>query len=106
MEAYQRRHPEFRVRHGYVELATPALHDALRDAARDANRVIVVPLFLFAAGHVKNDLPLAIQSARAEFPQTQFAAARALGVHPALAALAYDRADSGRIANSHAALRR
>ena len=101
--AYQRRHPEFAVRHGYIELAAPALADALRDAARDASQVIVIPLFLFAAGHVKNDIPIAIQSARADFPQIQFSAARALGVHPALAALAYDRADAAAHLNGHAA---
>ena len=47
---------------------------------------------LFAAGHVKNDLPLALAEARRAFPATRFSAARALGVDPGLVDLAYARA--------------
>src|SRR5258708_29560213 len=39
---------------------SPALSDALAQlGAAHAEEVVVVPLFLFAAGHVKNDIPLA-----------------------------------------------
>jgi sirohydrochlorin ferrochelatase/(2Fe-2S) ferredoxin len=53
---------------------------------------VALPLFLFAAGHVKNDLPLALATARARFPSVRFVAARPLGVHPSLAELAWARA--------------
>lgn len=89
---YRARHPELRVMVGYIELARPLLVDALDEAARSARRVVLVPLFLFAAGHVKNDLPLAVEDARARFPGTAFSIAPCLGVHPALAEVAYDRA--------------
>jgi sirohydrochlorin cobaltochelatase len=77
---------------GYVELAKPALLDALVDAAARHDRVVALPLFLFTAGHVKNDLPLALDAARRHAPHTRFAAARALGVHPTLAELIWARA--------------
>jgi len=83
------------VEHAYVELAEPALADGLDALARRARRVIVAPLLLFAAGHVKNDVPLAIERARRAHPRVQFAAARALGVHPALVDLAVARAQAG-----------
>lgn len=54
----------------------------------------MLPLFLFAAGHVKNDLPLALAEARRAFPATRFSAARALGVDPGLVDLAYARVPS------------
>jgi sirohydrochlorin ferrochelatase/(2Fe-2S) ferredoxin len=92
--AYRAARPELEVGWGYVELAEPALSDALRDLARRADHVVVLPLFLFAAGHVKNDLPLALHAARREFPAVRFTPVRALGVHPALAELAFERAQA------------
>jgi len=86
------RRPQFDVHHAYVELAAPALADALSALAADHDRVVVVPCFLFAAGHAKNDIPLSLARARAQFPQVSFQAARVLGVHPDLAALTFERA--------------
>jgi sirohydrochlorin cobaltochelatase len=79
------------VAYGYVELAQPPLQVALHELAQRADHVVVLPLFLFAAGHVKNDLPLALHEARQRFPTVRFAAARALGVHPYLVTLASER---------------
>lgn len=90
--SYAGAHPELDVGHGYVELAQPALLPALRRLAERADHVVALPLFLFAAGHVKNDLALALEQARREFPDTRFTAARALGVHPSLVELAFERA--------------
>jgi sirohydrochlorin cobaltochelatase len=90
--SYRAARPALEVAHGYVELAAPLLAPALRALADRADRVIAVPLFLFAAGHVKNDIPLALADARRDRPHVRFTAARALGVHPALVELAFDRA--------------
>jgi sirohydrochlorin ferrochelatase/(2Fe-2S) ferredoxin len=83
---------EFDVRHAYVELAAPSLADGLDAIARDNDRVVVVPCFLFTAGHVKNDIPLALAAVRRKFPEVRFEAGRVLGVHPAMAELAFQRA--------------
>lgn len=92
VEAYRATRPELEVATAYIELAEPLLQEALASAASRASRVIVVPLFLFAAGHVKNDVPLALDAARARFPGVTFAAAPPLGVHPGLVGLAWERA--------------
>jgi len=84
--------PSHDVTIGYVELAQPPLATALAAAGARHERVVALPLFLFAAGHVKNDLPLALDSARLQQPRTTFTAARALGVHPLLAELVWERA--------------
>ncbi len=89
---YRSGRPDLTVAHGYIELAQPSLITALRDLAQQVDIVVVLPLFLFAAGHVKNDIPLALAQIRNEFPSTQFVVARALGVHPSLVDLAYERA--------------
>jgi sirohydrochlorin cobaltochelatase len=62
--AYRARRPELRVAHGYVELAQPSLRAALGALCAEVDQVLVLPLFLFAAGHVKNDIPLALEQAR------------------------------------------
>jgi len=94
VERYRQCHAEVDVTHGYIELAQPNLTEALAAAAQRARRVAVLPLFLFAAGHVKNDIPLALEAARRQFPQVEFSATHALGVPPLLAQLAYERAAS------------
>ena len=90
---YQARRSDLEVRYGYVELAQPSLSDALAELPADCDEAILLPLFLFAAGHVKNDLPLALTAARRQRPAICFRAARALGVHPALVGLALQRAE-------------
>jgi sirohydrochlorin ferrochelatase len=84
--------PEFEVQSAYVELAAPSLADGLNAIASRNERVVVVPCFLFTAGHVKNDIPLAVAEARRKFPTVRFTAGRVLGVHPAMAELAFLRA--------------
>lgn len=90
--AYRAGRPDLHVMHGYVELARPSLATALRELAQRTDSVVILPLFLFAAGHVKNDIPLVLAQTRQEFPTVRFTAANALGVHPNLIELAFERA--------------
>jgi len=90
--AYREARPGLEVAHGYVELAQPALVPALHALADRVDHVVALPLFLFAAGHVKNDIPLALAEVRRARPGVRFTAARALGVHPGLVELAFERA--------------
>jgi sirohydrochlorin cobaltochelatase len=91
-DAYRSRRRELDIATGYIELADPLFEDSLTRAASRARRVVVVPLFLFGAGHVKNDVPLGLEAARARFPGVSFCAAPSLGVHPDLVELAWERA--------------
>jgi sirohydrochlorin cobaltochelatase len=84
-------HQEFDISHAYVELASPSLAEVLSASAGRHDRVVVVPLFLFTAGHLKNDIPLALAAAREQFPKVEFTATRELGVHNALIDLAFER---------------
>jgi sirohydrochlorin cobaltochelatase len=93
-DAYRAEHPELSVGVAHLELAAPLLAAGLDTAARTAHHVVVVPVFLFAAGHVKVDVPLAVAEARRRNPGTTFVVAPWLGVHPALVSIARDRARS------------
>jgi len=92
--ALRQRRPKLDVGHTYIELAQPLLADKLAQLAETAERVVLVPLFLFAAGHLKDDVPGALAAARRAFPRTRFQAANALGVHRSMVELALSRAHS------------
>lgn len=71
-EAWRARQPEWRIEVCFIEFAPVMLHAGLRHAAQGAERVLVLPLILNAAGHVKMDIPQAIDTARLDCPGTQF----------------------------------
>ena len=75
----------------YLELAEPAIPDAIETLAPTCRRLTVVPLSLFGASHVKNDIPLAVQTARARFDGVTIRYGSHLGVHPSLVDLLDDR---------------
>jgi len=89
--------PESQIRFGYIELAEPLLEKALEDAAEETDEVMVLPLFLFAAGHVKRDIPSAVQEAREKFPHVHFLIAPPLGVHPHMIRLVLKRLSESRV---------
>jgi sirohydrochlorin cobaltochelatase len=89
--AYRSRNPLLSIEHCYLELAEPTLADALDACARRRQEVVILPLFLFAAGHTKNDIPLALSHARRNHPNVHFRSARTLGVHPNMVDLANER---------------
>ncbi|WP_338762975.1 sirohydrochlorin chelatase [Massilia sp. METH4] len=82
------RQPGWRIELCFIEFAPPELNAALLAAARQARRVLVVPLVLNAAGHVKMEIPEAIEGARAACPQAEILLAPHLGASdPVLAVL-------------------
>ena len=54
----QKRYSNILVEYGFLEFAKPSLIDALEKLReRSIKKVIAIPAMLFAAGHVKNDIP-------------------------------------------------
>ncbi|MCU4799067.1 NAD(P)H-dependent oxidoreductase subunit E [Halobacteria archaeon HArc-gm2] len=76
----------------YLELASPAIDEAIAGLAPTASRLTVVHLSLFAASHVKNDVPLAVTQARSRHPDLTIRNGAHLGIHPAIVDLLDDRA--------------
>jgi sirohydrochlorin ferrochelatase/(2Fe-2S) ferredoxin len=76
---------------GFVELAEPTLPHALERAASTATEVAVMPFVLFAASHVKSDIPLHIQTARTRYPHVRFAEGAPIGLHPRVLEILEDR---------------
>src|SRR5260221_14768378 len=94
--------PRYDVETGYLEFARPMIRDGL-DAltARGAKRILALPGMLFAATHVKNDLPWELNTFMAENPGVEARFGRDL----AIAAKLLDAA-AGRIASAELAARR
>lgn len=77
--------PDHRVESGFLEFATPVIGtglDKLRDAG--AKKIICLPGMLFAAGHVKNDLPSEINTYAAENEGLEMVFAADLGINAGL----------------------
>lgn len=74
----------------FLEITEPDLAGGIRTAVANAGksgRVLTLPLLLGAAGHQKNDLPVALQWARSEFPGVQFSLAAPFEPHIKLTSL-------------------
>jgi sirohydrochlorin cobaltochelatase len=77
--------PDFMVESGFLEFARPIIRDGLdKLTAAGVSRILAVPGMLFAAGHVKNDLPWEVNSFAAEHPDLQVEFGRELGIDPKL----------------------
>ena len=86
-QQWQAQHPDWRIELCYIELAEVLLDDGLSRAAQGAERVIVVPLIISAAGHVKMEIPDHIEAAREKFPGVEFIYAPHLGSNETLLAI-------------------
>jgi len=76
----------------FLEFAEPTISDGFRRLVeRGAQRVIVVPLMLFAAGHAKEDIPREILQVREDYPHVAVEQCEHLGCHPAMIALSAQR---------------
>jgi sirohydrochlorin cobaltochelatase len=91
--------PEYDVETGYLEFARPMIRDGLdKLKARGARRILAVPGMLFAATHVKNDLPWEINTFAAENPGIEVNFGRDLAIDGKLLEAASERIAAAEIA--------
>jgi sirohydrochlorin cobaltochelatase len=77
---------------GYLEFARPTLQEGLGQLmARGARHILAVPGMLFAASHVKNDLPWEMNSFMAEHPGIEVRLGRDLAIDAKLLTAAAER---------------
>ena len=74
----------------FLEFMSPTLPEAIAALAQaGARRVAVVPVFLAQGGHLKRDLPVLLEEARAAHPGCEITLATAAGeADPVVAAMA------------------
>ena len=79
-DTWRTQHPDWRIKVCYIEHAEVLLAEGLNKAAANSHRVVVVPLILNAAGHVKMELPQALDAARICHPGVEFICTAHLGM--------------------------
>ena len=79
-EAWRQRRPGERIEVCFIEHAEVLIDEGLDRAARGARRVVLIPFILNAAGHVKMELPAAVEAARERHPDVEFVVTRHLGM--------------------------
>jgi sirohydrochlorin cobaltochelatase len=90
--ALRPRFPDYDFATGYLEFAQPNIRDGLAElVARGARRIYAVPGMLFAASHVKNDLPWEMNSFIAANPGIDLRLGRDLAIDAKLINAAADR---------------
>ena len=77
---WREKHPAWRIEVCFIEHAEVLLDEGLDRAARGAKKVIAIPFILNAAGHVKMELPHALEEARTRHPGVEFVVTRHLGM--------------------------
>mgnify|MGYP001161957725 FL=1 len=93
VQLWRQRHPDWRIELCFIELAETLLDAGLDRAATHGRRVMVLPLILNAASHVKKDIPAAIAAARVRHPTIEFACAPHLGLGREIFAIVKRRLD-------------
>lgn len=71
--------PGVQVEAGFVELTPPTVEQALTTVLAESHSAVVVPLMLGKGGHVRDDIPESMDTARQAHPGVQLAYARHLG---------------------------
>lgn len=86
------RRPELKIETCFIELASPSILGGIAKCVEDgATQIYIVPIILFAAGHSKLDIPMAIDEAKRRYPEVEFIYGRPLGVQPRAVELLLDR---------------
>ncbi len=82
------------VGHGFIELSQPDIATGIETLLSQyhSEHVIVLPLLLLGAGHVKTDVPAAIVDARRKFRNVRFTYGRNLSIGQTLLEIVEDRA--------------
>lgn len=90
---WRARHPFWRIDVCFIEHADVLLADGLNRAAEGARRVLIIPFILNAAGHVKMELPAAVEAARRLHPGVRFELTRHLGMGREMLSVLQDQLD-------------
>ena len=91
----RRRLPDHDVESGFLEFAQPVIREGLEALkARGARRIVCLPGMLFAAGHVKNDLPSEVNDFAVANPGIEVTFGRELAIEAKLLRAAVERIEA------------
>ncbi|MHA6531517.1 sirohydrochlorin chelatase [Paenibacillus sp. BAC0078] len=86
------RRPELAFETCFIELSAPSISEGIdRCVQGGAATIYVVPIILFAAGHSKLDIPMALDEAKLKYPGVEFVYGRPVGVQERAVDILLDR---------------
>lgn len=88
--------PDVRVEAGFVELTPPTIDEALDAVLADSPAAVVVPLMIGTGGHVREDIPEAIETAKADHGDATVVYTRHVGSPKALIDAVHERITAAR----------
>jgi sirohydrochlorin cobaltochelatase len=96
-----KRLPQYPVASGFLEFAKPIIREGLdKLRLQGADRILAVPGMLFAAGHVKNDIPSVLNTYAAQHPGLRIDYGRDLAVDTRLLNVASQRIEAAEAAST------
>jgi sirohydrochlorin cobaltochelatase len=96
-----RRLPQYQVESGFLEFARPIIRDGLdRLRLQGTSHILAIPGMLFAAGHVKNDIPSVLNTYAAQHPGLRIDYGRDLAVDRRLLEVAAQRIEEAEARSS------
>ena len=82
------------VRAGFLQFAQPTFTQSIKNIVEEGTqRIVILPLLLFAGNHVQKDIPKEIEAERQKYPHVEFLYASNLGADERIAYIAADRID-------------
>jgi sirohydrochlorin cobaltochelatase len=76
----------------FLELARPTIQEGIDGCVEAGSlEVIVIPVMMSSAGHVKRDIPAELEKARYRYPQIHFFYGRPFGLDPRMLAVVEER---------------
>jgi len=81
---YRQRHPGWKIAHAFLEMAEPSIPQALESLAVTSSEILVLPLFLFTAKHVRQHIPEILTAFRKKHPGAKVKLGKPLGADPQL----------------------
>ena len=98
-QSLRAREPATLVLTAHLEVLPPGLADALDACARAGVRdVVVLPWFLAAGRHTRDDIPQQVADAAARHPELRVQIGEPLGLHAKLVEVALERIEAARSA--------
>jgi sirohydrochlorin cobaltochelatase len=96
-----KRLPQYPVESGFLEFARPIIRDGLdRLRLQGSSHILAIPGMLFAAGHVKNDIPSVLNTYAAQHPGLRIDYGRDLAVDGRLLEVAGQRIEEAQARSS------
>lgn len=87
--------PGTKVTYAFMQFASPSLPAALQElACAGMQQVTVVPIFLYAGVHIREDLPQILSEAAEKFPDLRVILAPVLGIDERMADIVWERVDA------------